>query len=400
MPIERTDHQEYEVFIPFPERVSASHDLQKEIAEQLVYLSPNITAFSFDTEGIELRLSTPPSDPDVLKEMVHTLVSDTATTLGRVKSRTLYENAGHPQCVDDPYKQLVDSRQALPLMPGVFGFQGDFLRVMRRLDALLLTYALELGAVEQSYPTTLSTRTMAEVGYLSGFPQNVLFAAPVRHSMDSIDFVANKPEKFHQDLLTLREYLGPHSQMLAPTVCHHCFESLRGSAIPSEGALFTAVGMCHRHESSNFQSLKRLQTYTMREQIFYGSSQRVEQRRQQFLEHAFAKMQEWGVRCRIVTASDPFFATATQKKRAYQTVMGLKYELLVHLPYSNEWLAVASFNNHEDNLVSKFHIKHAVEEPLFSGCVAYGYERLTYALFSQFGTSISDWPDALKRFSH
>jgi seryl-tRNA synthetase len=397
MRIERTDHQECEVYIPFPEQVNPSHELQKEIAEQLVYLSPDITSFSFGTEGIALRLSTPPSDPEALKEMVHTLMSDTATTLGRVKSRTLYEHAGHPTCVDDPYKQLVDCRQVLPLMPGVFGFQGDFLRVMKRLDDILLTYALELGAVEQSYPTTLSTLTMAEVGYLSGFPQNVLFAAPVRHSMDSIDFVANKPEKLHHDLLTLQDYLGPHSQMLAPTVCHHCFEGLRGSVIPSAGALFTAVGMCHRHESSNFQSLKRLQTYTMREQIFYGPAKQVEQRRQQFLEHVFAKMQEWGVRCRIVTASDPFFATTTQKKRAYQTVMGLKYELLVHLPYSNEWLAVASFNNHEDNLVSKFHIKHAAEEPLFSGCVAYGYERFTYALFSQFGASLADWPETVKK---
>jgi hypothetical protein len=394
--MKQREYQEFEVFIPFPERVSPSHELKKEIAEQLGYLSPDIHSFRFSADGIELRLSTPPSDPEALKEMASTLVRDTATALGRVKSKTLYESKGSPQYVEDPYEHLVNSRQVMPLMPGVFGFQGDFLSIMQRLDDILLTYALALGAVEQSYPTTLSTSTMVEVGYLSGFPQNVLFAAPVRHSMDSIDFVVNQPEKFQDDPLQLREYLGPHSQMLAPTVCHHCFESLRGRVIPSEGALFTAVGMCHRHESSNFQSLKRLQTYTMREQIFYGSSQHVEQRRQQFLEHIFTKMQEWNVRCRIVTASDPFFATATQKKRAYQTVMGLKYELLVHLPYADEWLAVASFNNHEDNLVSKFRIRHASEEPLFSGCVAYGYERFTYALFSQFGTSIADWPGAFQ----
>jgi hypothetical protein len=108
-------------------------------------------------------------------------------------------------------------------------------------------------------------------------------------------------------------------------------------------------------------------------------------------------MQDWGVRCHVATASDPFFSTATQKKRAYQAIMELKYELVVNLPYSDEWIAVASFNNHERNLVSKFDIRSASEEPLASGCVAYGCERFAYALFSQFGISISEWPTELKK---
>lgn len=385
------------MLIPLAACVHLDAAVKKELAEQLVYLSPDIISFSFRADGIELRLSAPPSDPKALQKMVNALVSDTVTTMQKVRSRKLYENEGYPRCVEDPYNQLVQSRQVLPLTPGAFGYQGDFLRVMRRLDQMFLDYALQLGAVEQAYPTTLSTKTMAEIGYLSGFPQNVMFAAPVRHSMDSIDFVTNKPERFQDDPLKLREHLGPHDQTLAPTVCHHCFESLRGTTIPPQGALFTAVGMCHRHESSNFQSLTRLQTYTMREQIFYGSSMQVEQRRQQFLDHVFAKMQDWGVRCHVATASDPFFATATQKKRAYQAIMELKYELVVNLPYSDEWIAVASFNNHERNLVSKFDIRSASEEPLVSGCVAYGCERFAYTLFSQFGISISEWPTELKK---
>ena len=112
--------------------------------------------------------------------------------------------------------------------------------------------------------------------------------------------------------------------------------------------------------------------------------------------HCQSLFVDWGLKFRVLTASDPFFATGSERKRVYQMAMDLKYELQVYIPHSKSWLAVASFNNHQQSLVVPYNINFNSTSPLFSGCVGYGYERLAYALYSQFGTNEIFWPEDLK----
>ena len=123
----------------------------------------------------------------------------------------------------------------------------------------------------------------------------------------------------------------------------------------------------------------------MREIIFFGSEDYVERNRNEIQEHCKSYFIDLGLKFRIVTASDPFFTTGAEAKRIFQTALELKYEIQAYLPHSESWISVASFNNHQQSLVLPYRIHIDSGSELHSGCVGYGYERLAYALYSQFG---------------
>lgn len=190
--------------------------------------------------------------------------------------------------------------------------------------------------------------------------------------------------------------LGPPQQALSPTVCYHCFETLRSRRVPPSGVVFTAIEKCHRNEGHNLRGLARLQTFTMREMVFFGSANYVQKRRQEIANHARQCFGDWGVKCRLATACDPFFAVAKENKRSFQSLMGLKHELQAFIPHDESWLSIASYNNHQSTLVDAYGITADDGSQLNSGCVGYGYERLAYALYSQFGDDVSAWPKSLR----
>ncbi|MBS0331334.1 MAG: hypothetical protein JSS35_01075 [Proteobacteria bacterium] len=147
--------------------------------------------------------------------------------------------------------------------------------------------------------------------------------------------------------------------------------------------------------------LSRLQTFRMREIVFFGTSEFVVEHRDWWIE-AFARMlRDWKARFRFVAATDPFFLASSAQKRAYQSMRKLKYECQLHIPHTDQWVAVASFNNHEASLTDAYGLREdAGEGPsrTHSGCVGFGYDRLVYALLCQFGLDSSRWPKALGDF--
>jgi hypothetical protein len=88
---------------------------------------------------------------------------------------------------------------------------------------------------------------------------------------------------------------------------------------------------------------------------------------------------------------DPFFIGALESKAYFQTVFELKRELQLRLDFSGRWLAIASFNNHQQSLTRAFGISSSGEK-LESGCAGWGLERFAYTLLAHFGTDLARWP--------
>jgi len=384
------------MIVRLPQDLELAGEAKKLFSEQVYYLSPVIESCRFVSQGLEVSLNGEPDDPDALGEQIIGLAQRVAASYQRVETQILDSHQGEITFDQDPYPELVETRQVMPSQPGVYAFQGLFLQVMQALDAFFRDYALDIGSIEQAYPVTVPTTSLVQNGYLSGFPQNAMFASSIQHKLESIEFVANALSEMPDHAAALAGHLGSPDQALSPTVCYHCFETLRGRTLPAKGTVFTAVGLCHRHESSNIQGLTRLQTYNMREIIFYGAQDFVLDIRQKVLEHCMASLSQWDLTCRVATATDPFFATGADMKRSYQALMGLKYELQTYIPFSDSWLSVASFNNHQRSLVTSYDITCKTDdETLSSGCVGYGYERLAFSIFSQFGCDPRKWPAPL-----
>ena len=318
------------------------------------------------------------------------LATTLSTTLAHGGDSMVRDNGLAPNLVEsDPYEYLIESGQIIQTGRGQFAYSGDFLVLFVAVDAKIKEYCITVGAAPQLYPTMVETSKLAEAGYFSSFPHNAIFAAPCKLDHSALKQVANVQPKEDENLTGC---LGSPDFVLAPTVCYHCFSTLSQSKVASKS--YTALNKCHRNEVSEVQGLERLTTFWMRELITFGSTDHVANQLSSALQFSCELLDALEVSYRIYRASDPFFADYATKS-AYQSALNLKQE--IKLPISNQrYLAVASFNNHLTSLTTKFKITSAPEEG-HSGCVGWGFERLLYGLFWQFGPKLADWPKQARR---
>jgi seryl-tRNA synthetase len=253
-----------------------------------------------------------------------------------------------------------------------------------------------MGAIEQDCPTTVPLGSLVDCGYLSNFPHHAMFVSHAHRNYPDIRFLGTL--SLSSNVPDINQRLESPHALLSPTVCYHCFQAFNGKTLPSNELLFTATAKCHRHEFKQVVGLERLNTFTMRELVFFGSKEYVASRISTIQTLIKSLFESWGLHFRIIGANDPFFASSASNKRTFQSLFSLKQELQVRLPYKDKWLAVGSLNNHVTGLVKAFAIKPAGEsEPadLHSGCVGIGFERLALGIFAQFGLDASQWPEAL-----
>ena len=365
-------------------------EIWKEFEGKLFYLDKTILSYHKADDGIILDLDDD-ADVKLIKEKVRTLTKDILRSFSRVKTKQIYESNGEINYSQDPMHQLLDTRQVIEIYPGVFALQGKILKSLKKLDSTFRNFALSRGAIEQHYHSTVPTKSLIENGYLQSFTHHPLFVANIFPELKILNNVSNGIKNLDnkQILNLIKKNLGQHEQIISPTVCYHCFETLRDQTIPKDGVEYTAINSCHRFENRRIYGLARLQSFTMREIIFFGNDEYVIKSRNQILEHCKTFFDKLKIQFRVVTAFDPFFTNTSDSKRVFQTVLDLKYEIEAYLPYSNSWLSVASFNNHQSSLVDNYAIDFSSNEKLHSGCVGYGYERLLYAIYAQKGLDFS-----------
>lgn len=384
------------MFIPYPDAETVPEQARQSFAEQVRYISPSVIGCHFSDAGAQLQLSASAESQPELHSRARALLQQVVESFARVEDKTIFANEGSPTYGQDPLPSLLESGQVRPVQPGVFCYEGDFLRVLRGVDGVFRRFACDNGYREVSTPPTLPSAALLANGYLTGFPQHALFVGPVRHSMESVDFVARQMRDPTDPSSPLAGHLGPHGTALSPSACFPLFESLRGQSVADHGLRLTTLGACHRHEGGNTDGLVRLHSYRVRELLLLGPAPVVEQGRSDALEHAEQVLSRWGVRCRVNTASDAFFSTGAESKRYFQAVMELKYELQLYLPFADAWLAASSFNDHQGTLTRLYGIGAAGSQDLVSACVGHGRERFAYALCAQHGPDPEQWPAPLK----
>ena len=285
----------------------------------------------------------------------------------------------------DPMLELIASRQVVPMTSGSFGYSGRFLEHLNLLDSIIHKMAIQFGAVEESYPVLVDLNEMLNNGYLHSFPQHAFFVSSVSEESGCIDEVAS--EARNADMPRLAETLKRRNTLragLAPTVCYNCFHSRRGTHLDGEPSIVTARNTVHRYESRNTVGLERLQSFQMREVIFFGTPDNVQQQRSKLQQESISLAQHLNLHFRVLETTDPFFALDAANKRTFQAAMKLKYEMQCFIPQTKKWLAVASFNLHRDHLIKAYMITGS-SQTLHSGCIGFGLERLLYAIYCQQG---------------
>ncbi len=368
----------------------------KQFAENAPYYLDGSLVVAIADRAITLEVPHEARAAD-LQTKVESLARTISRTLRDTQETVLFEHthAANEQ-ESDPLTDLLDNGFLIQTGRGRFVYQGMLLELLNALDIFVASHARDSGAEFQLYPTTVAADTLIRSGYLKAFPHHGFFVAPAACNAESLASLMQCREASDLDPRPDVNLFGPHHEVLAPTVCYHCMESLRGRTVLTPRR-FSAMNTCHRFEVLAQSSLDRLQTFRMRELIGFGSEDEVKQMLDASLHWTSSWLQRWGVGHRVTTATDPFFAGAVGNKLYFQSTFALKREIRLRLAFSNRWLSVASYNNHQQSLTKSFGIRSDSDTALSSGCVGWGYERLAYALLARFGTDLAHWPDEPRR---
>ncbi len=281
---------------------------------------------------------------------------------------------------------------------GLFAFTGDFLRVRTALDRKVIDIAALHDATELSYPSLWPVPVLQSINYFHDFPQLALLACGVEPNFQARDTFATRFSKASQQstiACAAENGVGPAHNVLAPTVCDCCYWLLQGRRDVSD-RVYTMHGQVFRNESSVDHRLDRLTAYTMREIVIVGSPAFVLSRREALIDNTSALITSLDLACEIKAADDPFFCNDALQKNMMQNLDRLKYEVDVPL-FAGRHVAVASVNLHNDFFSRNYDFKCEGSE-LFSACVGFGYERLTYALFCRHGVDLAQWPTSVLAF--
>jgi seryl-tRNA synthetase len=244
---------------------------------------------------------------------------------------------------------------------GIFSCRGAVAELLSALDARFREAAIRAGAEQHCFPTLIAADTLNRTGYFESFPGTV----------------SRVESPLHRG-----------GYCLSPAVCYHCYELLAGSEI-DQPVVMTCGGKCFRTDSNSSDG-SHLWEFTMREIVFLGSLSFVRRQRDSWMQTAQGWARELGVEAVTELANDPFFGAESRGKKLLQQVKELKYELRAP-GLSGASMAIASFNLHEQFFTRTFNITME-EEPVFSGCVAFGLERWTMALLARYAAG-----EALKK---
>ena len=350
----------------------------KAFQERISYLNSQIISCKFDNNKIKLVL-----DQNITLKEKNSLVKSCRNLINRVQliksisdEKIIYENDVKFKNIKNAFKNLIKNKNVKNISPGIFTIRGKFLNLFNKLDDILIKRSNSKRYENIHTHNMLPLQSFIQNGYLRNFPQHVMIASHVKRTLKSIDKTSSLTEASK-----ISNFLDNHKLIISPTVCYHIFETLKNSNLKSN-IIFNSISSCNRFESINYLTFERLQSFTMREFVGYGSPKFVVNFLQDNLEYFKKVFIKNKIKFRIVTANDAFFSQAGIKKMAYQSMNNLKFEFQFWLPNEKKWLAVGSFNNHLDVLVNKYNIKFK-KKLIHSGCLGWGYERLIYAVISQ-----------------
>ncbi|WP_163854340.1 aminoacyl--tRNA ligase-related protein [Paenibacillus elgii] len=353
----------------------------KEVAESMYYLSERITAVRVGET--ELEVDYEGDDEEAFRRKAERFLHDNLK-IRLIPRKTLKDNR--------TAKPPRPCREQAPLAPvGSLRLTGDAALAEQALDRLFFDMAAGYGAQMRRYPSFMTMEHMMRSGYMYHYPQNVYGVSEVEHEQETLERCRSH--------LSEEQPLGGlmrHNELyLQPCVCYHVYAELAAERRkPGKLELFSAAGPCYRHEHRSRLSPVRVREFRMREIVFLGEEQPVEQMRATLVEDSWALFERLGLRGYLETATDPFYFHDDGAMLFYQQSGALKYELRV-TPDDQTGAAITSFNLCGSLLCQSFGIDDG-SHTFQSGCVGFGIDRWVQALLMTHGPVIKEWPQTVR----
>jgi seryl-tRNA synthetase len=382
--------------LPFENAIDP--ELVAELEKGAVYATSRLKRFRITPDRRAADIECTDGARDEVAEKVRKLVGamvGTFRSLGEPEELARRVRRDHLAIVSNAFVELEKRRWVRPLGRGQVSLAGGAFALKRFVDEAVRDLArTRFGALEEEHPALLDPDVLVRCGYFSSFPHSVSFVSHLVEDFDAIE--AFRVANTDSDVLQVPDAnaMTCSDAVLRPAVCLPVYRELEGTSLPAGGLAITTAGRCFRYESGNMEGIQRLWDFSMREIVFVGSARDVENQRTRIVDAVISLMEEWDLGFRLVSGSDPFFATVRGTKALWQRTRALKYEMLVDI--GTGAIAAGSINFAGSLFGDAFHIQTHEGEIATTACVGFGLERLVLALFSQHGFEPARWPRAMR----
>jgi seryl-tRNA synthetase len=273
-------------------------------------------------------------------------------------------------------------------VPGVYGQGVDFARAREAFTDLATRASVPDGPEPMRFPPLLPRRQIETNGYLASFP----------HLAGSVfSFAGSDSEAAEQEALAGRHedwsaFQSMTDLVVLPAACYPVYpEVAKRGRLPEGGVTVdTGSSWVFRNEPSGDPA--RMQIFHMLEFVRIAKPDEVAAFRNDWLERTIDLLRRVGLDAMSKVATDPFFGRVGRMLAANQRDQELKFELVAQVG-GPEPTAIASFNYHQDHFGLIYEIEAADGAVAHTGCVAFGLERITLAMFRANGLELSSWPD-------
>ncbi len=379
VPLERTDE-----------------DYLSQVRYALTFVSEDVVEYDIDARTRRIALVLRPgSDQEQVTDRVGQLLQRYEKGEFGFKKAVSFEQKRELPVID-AWAELLQRRWVTPVGEGHVILRGPAAALMRAIDQRVdATFVKEFGAELEYFPSTIHSRTLDRCNHYTSFPEHMDFVA---HLKQDLDVLRNFSDACKRDGWTpeLHEGTMAHSDFaISPSCCYHCYEGMEGWDLPRPGRCVTATLACHRYEGANHRSMTRLRAFTMREVIWVGEPAYVLASRARAEELIVQWAKDWELACALEVANDMFFTDDFAVKASFQRQQEAKRELRARIPAEDLDISIFSSNFHSATFGKAFKIT-AGGRPATSACIGWGYERWVYAIFSQFGFDLAQWPEALR----
>jgi seryl-tRNA synthetase len=372
-------------------------DYVSRVRYALTFVSEDVLSYEVDeaAQAVELDLKPGSNESEVCRRVQQLLQRYEKGEFG-FRSDVQFEQKRELPVID-AWAELVNRRWVTQVGLGHVILRGPAAQLMRVIDARVDSdFAREFGAELEIYPSTIKSETLDRCDHFTSFPEHMDFVAHLKQDLDVLKAFSEgcRGRSWSPELHAGR--MSANDFAVSPSCCYHCYEGMEGWALAKPGRCVTAVLGCHRYEGANHRSLSRLRAFTMREVVWVGHPAYVIQARARAEDLMIEWAKDWELACTLETANDMFFTDDFAVKASFQRQQEAKRELRVAIPSENQSISIFSSNFHSTTFGKAFGITVG-GRPAASGCIGWGYERFIYAIFSQFGFEIEQWPAALRR---
>ncbi|TKJ21335.1 aminoacyl--tRNA ligase-related protein [Blastococcus sp. CCUG 61487] len=377
--------------------------LSDELSRRVLYLAEGIESFHMVHEegrivGLQCQL-TAEADPTEISAKIRRGLSRELDGLSRPRPRVSWNT--DDVTVGSAAAVLEEARQNRTVRehgPGQVSLGGHLAELFEVLDAMVTQRIRGHGAQELKLPVLLPKQVLDAAGYFESFPQYLMLVGRLRSDVDIFDEFAQLASR--RSLPEIEGFFDRGSvateYALPPTMCYYVYDLVAREGL-TENAVYTARGPSFRFEHGYHSPLARLWDFTIRETVFLGHRDYVDEHLDQLRGEIIGLADELGLRGRCETASDPFFMTAAGVNRInVQRMTDAKSELQLRLDPERS-IAVASFNRHGQYLTKRFDLTADAEDrQTVTACVGVGLERLLFAFIAQLGLDEAAWPEPVR----